>query len=818
MSYFSSIGYTIPPHKDAADYLQEISTDIGATYASAGAPVGTDALVAAWKASSQYSAMCREMSEMDEHFIAQPFEWPAVYNERFPRSFWFHLQLVFQRQWTLFRRDVLFIRSRLVQSIMIGAIAGSLFNNIDKEDVQTMNGFLFFATLFCALANMSMLPIVIQQRNIFYKHKESAFYSTLMYVISQTCVMYPLMILEIVIFCCISYYSVGLSHDEGRFGTFLAIIFMFSLTASQLYRCIGSFMPSQTTAQPLSGVITVLMVLFSGYIIPKDSIPEGWKWFYWINPLSWAINSVSINEFASPKYDFQVCADITCSSTVSFSNVALEFRDYESDERWVWYGFAVLVAEYLALLVATGLVLEYVRADTRTHASPPPAPDAKDQNDDLQSVDIPFDQVTFAFKNICYAVTLPSGEELELLQNVSGYCKPGTITALMGSSGAGKTTLLDVLSFRKNTGTIKGDMFVNGREVNESKFRRMMAYVEQMDTLYPHDTVMEAVEFSANLRLQNMSQDMRTNWIHHVLDMLELLPLSNELIGLSGSGLSFEQRKRVSIAVELVANPSILFLDEPTTGLDSRSAQVVVRCVRRVAESGRCVICTIHQPSTSIFMSFDALLLLQRGGQTVYFGSLANQCEDLINYFQAIPDVPHISNEQNPATWMLDVIGAGTSSQARVDFNRYYNTSSLQEANQMELDILCTNLLDDKDGVESVPASDYTASMSMQLYCLVKRAIISYWRSPTYNFGRMVISTIIALIFASAFANQQYDSDIDCISRGSVIYITCLFCGIVGMLTVMPVMFAIREAFYREQQSMMYCAYFYEVATLVVEV
>lgn len=101
--------------------------------------------------------------------------------------------------------------------------------------------------------------------------------------------------------------------------------------------------------------------------------------------------------------------------------------------------------------------------------------------------------------------------------------------------------------------------------------------------------------------------------------------------------MSFEQKKRVSIGIELAANPAVLFLDEPTTGLDSRSAQVAIRCFKRLLNGGRTIVCTIHQPSTEIFESFDSLLLLKRGGQTVFFGKLGERCESLISYFEGIP-------------------------------------------------------------------------------------------------------------------------------------------------------------------------------------
>ena len=127
----------------------------------------------------------------------------------------------------------------------------------------------------------------------------------------------------------------------------------------------------------------------------------------------------------------------------------------------------------------------------------------------------------------------------------------------------GKTTLLDVLSGRKSTGVVTGSMALNGSPKDDESFRRAVGYVEQADALFAEDTVQEAIQFSACLRLHAAISDSdRRGWIERIIDMLELEPVRDSLIG-SGvaSGLSFEQRKRISIAVELAANPSILFLD-----------------------------------------------------------------------------------------------------------------------------------------------------------------------------------------------------------------------------------------------------------------
>ena len=298
-----------------------------------------------------------------------------------------------------------------------------------------------------------------------------------------------------------------------------------------------------------------------------------------------------------------------------FGDVVLKSRGTPTNQLYIWYGFGVVVAEYFLLVFLTVLALKYLRIEP---TPPPPIiveyieeeyanEDAVIEEQSIDEVnvdilslqqigsdkigstksrafsspsfkhkkiqDIPFEPISFAFKEIWYTVTTKDKEELDLLKGVSGYFEPGTLTALMGASGAGKTTLLDVLSGRKNTGVVKGTIFVNGNPKEEHSFRKNMGYVEQFDSLSPMETARDAIEFSAALRLpRGTTVEERQTWVDSVLMMLELIPLENTLIGTeSTGGMSFEQKKRVSIGVELAANPSILFLDEPTTGMHSYS-------------------------------------------------------------------------------------------------------------------------------------------------------------------------------------------------------------------------------------------------------
>ncbi|KAL8166484.1 hypothetical protein V2J09_007983 [Rumex salicifolius] len=279
------------------------------------------------------------------------------------------------------------------------------------------------------------------------------------------------------------------------------------------------------------------------------------------------------------------------------------------------------------------------------------------------------------------------GDRLELLKGISGAFRPGILTALMGVSGAGKTTLMDVLSGRKTSGHIQGTIKISGFPKKQETFARISGYVEQTDIHSPYLTVYESLLFSAWLRLPSqVDPQTREMFIWEVMELVELTSLSKAMVGLPGvNGLSIEQRKRLTIALELVANPSIIFMDEPTSGLDARAAAIVMRTVKNTVNTGRTVVCTIHQPSIDIFDAFDELLLLKRGGEEIYFGPLGSHAQFLIKYFEEIDGVSKIKNGQNPATWMMGISSAAQEARLSVSFAKIYKQSELYRKSKQDL-------------------------------------------------------------------------------------------------------------------------------------
>lgn len=227
------------------------------------------------------------------------------------------------------------------------------------------------------------------------------------------------------------------------------------------------------------------------------------------------------------------------------------------------------------------------------------------------------------FEDVSY--TLPQ-HSFRILDNVSGSVQPGQLLAIMGASGSGKSTLLDILARRHKRGLVSGAILINGRTVSNSVFRRAAGYVDQEETLMSTLTVYETVYYSALLRLpREMTARAKHIRTLETLDELGILDIKDQYIGDSSKGhrgISGGEKRRVSIACELVTSPSIIFLDEPTSGLDAYSALSVVEGLHRLArEYNRTVVFTIHQPRSNIVALFDKLIMLAKG-RVMYSGEM----------------------------------------------------------------------------------------------------------------------------------------------------------------------------------------------------
>ncbi|KNZ76344.1 Brefeldin A resistance protein [Termitomyces sp. J132] len=668
--------------------------------------------------------------------------------------------------------------------------------------------------------------------------------------------------IRVLIYNLVVYFLSGLHRSAGAFFTFHLLNYVAYLSMQGFFRTFGLICSNFDAAFRLAVFFIPNFVQYAGYIIPVDSMKRWLFWIYYINPVSYAWQGCMENEFMRisltcdgnaviPRNGFgitkypdvlgpnQAC---TLFGATSGSNIisgqAYLKAGYNIDTADLWRrDFLVLVGFMLAFQITQILALEFYpqyghnfsikifAKETDEHQRMEDLDKYVDQDKEVvificakaagpdilshRTAAVQSHQKAFTWENLNYHVPVLGGQT-RLLHDVFGYVKPGTLTALMGASGAGKTTCLDVLAQRKNIGVVTGDILVDGRPL-DSDFARGTAYAEQMDVHEGTATVREAMRFSAYLRQPaSVPIEEKDAYVEEIIELLELQDLTEALV----FSLNVEARKRLTIGVELASKPELLlFLDEPTSGLDAQSAWNLVRFLRKLADQGQAILCTIHQPSSLLFESFDRLLLLERGGETVYFGDIGQDSRTIRDYFARNGAI--CPSNVNPE-YMLEAIGAGVT--PRVG-NRDWKDIWLEseECKQAKAEIQAI-----KERGRTKPVTDkkttttYATSIMYQLRIVSQRNMLALWRSPEYIFTRIFVSGFISLFISLCFL-QVGNSSRDLQFRVFAIFWVVVLPAIV-MSQIEPLFIFNRRVFIRESSSRIYSPYVFATSQLIGEI
>ncbi|XP_076881899.1 ABC transporter G family member 7-like [Bidens hawaiensis] len=363
--------------------------------------------------------------------------------------------------------------------------------------------------------------------------------------------------------------------------------------------------------------------------------------------------------------------------------------------------------------------------------------------------------VTVRWTNITCAVTDKASKSVRfLLKNVCGEAKPGRLLAIMGPSGSGKTTLLNVLAGQTAASSrlhLSGLLEVNGQRMSNKSFK--FAYVRQEDLFFSQLTVRETLSLAAELQLKDTySKEDKDEYINNLLFKLGLVSCADTRVGdAKVRGVSGGEKKRLSMACELIASPSVIFADEPTTGLDAFQAEKVMETLRQLAQDGHTVICSIHQPRGSVYAKFDDIVLLTEG-ELVYAGPAGDESLTYFSKFGYVcPD--HV----NPAEFLADLISVDYSSSESVASSRK-RIDSLVESFSEQISstfyasaITKSVVLKDNNKLKRKPKAKGVIGWWRQFSLLLKRAWMQASRDGPTNKVRTRMSIASALIFGSVF-------------------------------------------------------------------
>ncbi|RAL41316.1 hypothetical protein DM860_010110 [Cuscuta australis] len=842
LDFFESMGFRCPERKGVADFLQEVTSrkDQMQYWVHKDKPYR---FVTVKEFSEAFQSFHIGRNLGDE--LATPFQKArshpaALTTKRYGVSKMELLKSCFSREVLLMKRNSALHIFGFTWVILLALITMTLFirTNMDRSSpigAQIYLGSLFWTlTIFLFSALQELAPTIFRLP-VFYKQRDLLFYPAWAYAIPTWILRLPLSFIEVSAWVFSAYYVIGYDPDVGRLFKQWVLLIIYRQLSSVLFRCAGVIGRSMTNAFVVGSFLMLMLFALGGFILSREQVKKWWLWGYWISPLMYAQNAIAVNEFLGRSWN-----TVLPFSSEPFGVLVLKYRGLYPEAHWYWLGVGALLGFSVVAIFVYILSLTKLRPLAQLQAIVPAESHSNEHdisNGGSSKVKtgtgnitcgmiLPFEPHSIVFNEIKYSVDMPQEMKiegvldgrLELLKGVSGAFRPGVLTALMGVSGAGKTTLMDVLAGRKTGGYIEGDIRLSGFPKKQETFARISGYCEQNDIHSPHLTVYESLTFSAWLRLPSgITSEARNLFIKEVMQLVELDSLKDALVGLPGvNGLSTGQRKRLTIAVELVANPSLIFMDEPTSGLDARAAAIVMRTVRNIVDTGRTIVCTIHQPSIDIFEAFDELLLMTLGGQEIYLGPLGHHSCHLINYFENIEGIEKIKNGYNPATWVLENTTREKEEALGINFNEIYRKSELYQINMALIKELSTPPPGSRDLKFS---TKYSQSFWTQFVACLYKQRWSYWHNTSYTALRAFFTIVIALMFGTMFwdLGGRRSKAQDLFNAMGSMYAAVLFIGTLNAFIVQQAVAVERTVCYRERAAGMYSALPFSFAMIVVE-
>nr|QFR37220.1 ABC transporter [Cyberlindnera americana] len=811
--YFQQFGFSVPDSVNPADYLIDITAVDVRTFQSE--EEGMERLLKFTKDWKDYSIKLLtndtpKSSNKDKKISIKK------------APFWRELSILIKRTHVLTIRDTASLFSLIIESIFMGIICGWVYYKPgdDIAGIRTITGAMYSS---CALQGYLMLlfetfRLCHTDIKVFDREHTDHCVSPLGFLLSRRIAkLFTEDVVVTIFYSSITYFMYGLKKNASNFFIYWLIVFLTHLTSMTGAMFAVSISRNYATASLVANLNYTLQSFACGFFANARTMPVYIRWTKYIAYLWYSFGATMVNQFKGYEGDCPYDNDASCSSYKG-ETILKEYGFGRS--HWTTVCIFVVLGWSFGFYITAGVLLHFKKVDISLSKQVKEAPVSREEDttstktaatEDYKTIDV-------TLNDIYLSVKLKKNEKI-ILNSINASFKAGKLNAIMGPSGSGKSSLLNLVSGRLSSDLINkynssGQITFNNLLVNSKMLSKVSSYVSQdddhlLDTL----SVRETLQMAANLRLRNMTAIERRQIVDEVIGKLGLRGCANTLVGSEFiKGISGGEKRRVSIGIQLLSNPQIMFLDEPTSGLDSFTASTILEILQKLADEGKTIIMTIHQPRSDLFTKFGQVLLLSKGGCVGYNGPQS----EIARYFGDLGyPCPRLTNS---ADHILDLISINSQSIEKEDESksRIQNLLNNWKTQPKETVSQVERITDEQFDVQFEAYIRRPCGFTVALVECTKQLTISTVRNKAIINAKlgnpMGLGIVVALFMAPLKKNYVgIQNRLGAIQQTTALY----FCGMLNNLTSYPPQ---RDYFYHEHNDRVYGTLPFFLSYILVEI
>ncbi|KAI2828074.1 hypothetical protein CBS133816_5818 [Aspergillus niger] len=753
-----------------------------------------------WCQSAEYQGLQREMSDHKQIAVSHSREQLPNPNldeqQKQPvqkQNNWQYPSLMLQVRLTIIRafqrvwNERASAACKITVNFIIALLIGSMFYNTPATTAGffSKGAVLFYLVMLNSLLPLTELTSQLSQRPVVEKHASFGFYHPMAESLAVLLSEIPINFLLVLVNTIVIYFMSNLRREPSQFFICFLINFVLIHVTSAAFHMTAAVTKTLAQAQALAGMLVLWVFIFTGFIIPVPRMHHWFEFVHDINPVYYAYEALVANEFHGREFG---CAEFIpshpnlqtnayiCSAvgalagrrTVSGDDYIWQTYRYTYDHVWRnfgilivflvgWMGLYFVATQFIShptihsgsLSLLQGSKSACVRHEEHHKEDEEAGKGSVTRGQDTAG-NVGLNHFSFiepqrnslSWHDVIYETNTSSGNH-RVLDKVTGWAKPGTITALMSLNSTQKTELLRVLAQRTTIGAVSGDILFSNCLLSPS-FQRKIGYVQQQDIHLETATVREALRFSALLRHpESVSKGSKYTYVEQIIKALDMEDYAEAVIGVVGEGLNVKQRRLLSIGVELTAKPDVLFVEEPDSGLDVQSSRTIYRILQKLADAGQTIICTMP-PSLMAFKQVDQLLFLSSEGRTVYFGPTGENAQTLLNYLESNGAHRIRTEDEDSASYIVETLSTATNKHGEAWSDVWVRNNKVDPIREEfeSINTLNNNPTEDKA---------YAIPLYLQFPIVFRRTLQYYWRSPLYIISRILLQICAALIISFSF-------------------------------------------------------------------